>query len=145
MVGAAQWIKDRLSSGSLTHDDVVALIKLAQVTLGVDADGKPGSGTLEALKRELEAGIAYAAMDDATLKERAEMMIWLQENWQHIAGIALGLHALASAITAATPTPKDDALVGKVYRVIETIALVVGKAKHSAPKAEEEKSEADAE
>lgn len=41
----------------------------------------------------------------------------------------LAVHATASVITALTPTPKDDALVSKFYKVLETIALVVGKAK----------------
>jgi len=42
---------------------------------------------------------------------------------------ALAIHAAASVICALTPTPKDDAFLGKLYKVIETIALVVGKAK----------------
>ena len=43
---------------------------------------------------------------------------------------------LASIITALTPTPKDDAWVGKVYKFIEWTALVVGKAKEVAPESE---------
>ena len=43
--------------------------------------------------------------------------------------VLLALHALASAITALTPTPKDDEFVGKAYKIIEKIALVIGKAK----------------
>lgn len=42
---------------------------------------------------------------------------------------ALAIHAAASVITALTPTPKDDNVLRKLYKVIETIALVVGKAK----------------
>lgn len=42
---------------------------------------------------------------------------------------AFAIHAAASVICALTPTPKDDKILGKVYKVIETIALVVGKAK----------------
>ena len=42
---------------------------------------------------------------------------------------ALAIHAAASVICALTPTPKDDAFLGKLYKVIETIALGVGKAK----------------
>jgi hypothetical protein len=42
---------------------------------------------------------------------------------------ALAVHAAASAITALTPTPKDDAVAVKAYRVIELLALVVGRAK----------------
>ena len=42
---------------------------------------------------------------------------------------ALAIHATASVITALTPTPKDDGLVRQFYKVIEILALVVGKAK----------------
>ena len=34
-----------------------------------------------------------------------------------------------SAITALTPTPKDDKIVSKLYKLLESGALVVGKAK----------------
>ena len=40
-----------------------------------------------------------------------------------------GTIALASAITALTPTPKDDELVSKAYKYLEYLALVIGKAK----------------
>ena len=42
---------------------------------------------------------------------------------------ALAIHAAASAICALTPTPKDDTTVRKVYRVIEILGLLVGRAK----------------
>ena len=37
--------------------------------------------------------------------------------------------ALASAVAAVTPTPKDDAWVAKAYKFIDMIALNVGLAK----------------
>ena len=37
--------------------------------------------------------------------------------------------ALASAVAAVTPTPKDDEWVAKVYKFIDMIALNVGLAK----------------
>jgi hypothetical protein len=43
--------------------------------------------------------------------------------------VALAIHAAASAIVALTPTPADDKLVGKLYKLIEMVALVVGRAK----------------
>ena len=43
--------------------------------------------------------------------------------------VALAIHAAASAICALTPTPKDDNLAGKLYKLIEIAALVVGRAK----------------
>ena len=36
---------------------------------------------------------------------------------------------IASAITAITPTPKDNIFLMAIYDVIEALALVVGKAK----------------
>lgn len=43
--------------------------------------------------------------------------------------IATTLVALCSAICAVTPTPKDNAIIGKIYKVVEMFALNVGKAK----------------
>ena len=34
-----------------------------------------------------------------------------------------------SAINSLTPTPKDDKMVGKLYKFLEMFALVIGKAK----------------
>ena len=42
---------------------------------------------------------------------------------------ALAVHASASAITALTPTPKDDSAVRKLYRIIELLALVTSRTK----------------
>ena len=42
--------------------------------------------------------------------------------------LAVGV-TVASAITALTPTPAPDSLLGKGYRWIERAALVIGKAK----------------
>lgn len=43
--------------------------------------------------------------------------------------VALAIHAACSAICALTPTPKDDEIVRKLYRLIEIGALVIGRAK----------------
>jgi len=43
--------------------------------------------------------------------------------------VALAIHAACSAICALTPTPKDDAVVRKLYRLIEIGGLVIGRAK----------------
>ena len=42
---------------------------------------------------------------------------------------ALAIHAAASAVTALTPTPKDDSAVRKLYRIIELLALVTSRTK----------------
>lgn len=41
----------------------------------------------------------------------------------------LALVVAAKGVVALTPTPADDKIVGKLYKVLEMIALVVGKAK----------------
>lgn len=43
--------------------------------------------------------------------------------------VALAIHAAASAIVALTPTPADDKIVGKLYKIIEILAMVIGRAK----------------
>ena len=56
-------------------------------------------------------------------------MHWFMMHWQEILGAATALVAAASAVAALTPTPKDDTWVGKAYRVLDWLALNVGKAK----------------
>ena len=46
---------------------------------------------------------------------------------------AFAVIAAASVFTAATKTPRDDELLGKVYRVVEILALNIGRAKDPAP------------
>jgi len=43
--------------------------------------------------------------------------------------IALAIHAAASIICAMTPTRKDDDFLGKAYKVLEFLALNIGRAK----------------
>ena len=50
----------------------------------------------------------------------------LQIDWVQL---LTAIVTIASIITAVTPTPNDDGIVGKVYKVIEALGLVVGKAK----------------
>ena len=56
-------------------------------------------------------------------------MSWIIEHKEAIIGILTGIVAVASAIAALTKTPKDDNIVGKIYKVIDLLALNVGKAK----------------
>ena len=58
-----------------------------------------------------------------------EQITWVFDNWVAIMATVTGLMTVASAITALTPTPRDDLFVAKLYKVIEKVALVVGKAK----------------
>ena len=41
---------------------------------------------------------------------------------------------ISSIIAASTPTPKDDVWIGKLYKLIDLLAINIGKAKESAPK-----------
>ena len=56
-------------------------------------------------------------------------MSWILEHKEALIAIITGVVALASAIAALTPTPKDDNWVGKAYKLIDLLALNVGKAK----------------
>lgn len=56
-------------------------------------------------------------------------MSWIIEHKEELVGILTGVVTLASAICALTPTPKDDAIVGRLYKLVEALALNVGKAK----------------
>jgi hypothetical protein len=44
-------------------------------------------------------------------------------------GIITGVVCAASIICALTPTPKDDAMISKLYKIVELLALNIGKAK----------------
>ena len=50
-------------------------------------------------------------------------------SWDNILAIALGVHAVAAVIVNVTPTPKDNEVLGKIYKVIELAAGVTARAK----------------
>ena len=54
---------------------------------------------------------------------------WITEHSAELIAILTGVVTVASAVAALTPTPKDDTIVGKVYKVVDWLALNVGKAK----------------
>ena len=60
-----------------------------------------------------------------TVVEAAELSKQLEEKW--------GVTA-ASAVAALTPTPKDDGWVKKAYKIVDLLALNVGKAKDKGDK-----------
>lgn len=53
------------------------------------------------------------------------MVETILENWDGIVAVIVAAHALALAIVNLTPTPKDDEIVGKVYKVVEAMAGVL--------------------
>lgn len=57
------------------------------------------------------------------------MIQWMTDHWQDVTTTIGAIVVIASTITALTPTPADDRVWAKIYRIIETLGLVVGKAK----------------
>jgi len=43
--------------------------------------------------------------------------------------IVTGIVTVASLIEAATDTPREDAMIGKLYQLVDILALNIGKAK----------------
>jgi hypothetical protein len=58
-----------------------------------------------------------------------DILNWIITNAGTLIGVASSVVAAASAIAALTPTPKDDTWVAKIYKVVDWLALNVGKAK----------------
>ena len=58
-----------------------------------------------------------------------EIISYLVSNVDSILFAVSAIVAAASAIAALTPTPKDNAVVAKAYKVLDWLALNVGKAK----------------
>mgnify|MGYP003322069037 CR=1 FL=1 len=56
-----------------------------------------------------------------------EVLFALWSNTPQFISAAFAIHAAALAIVNLTPTPKDDAIVGKLYKVIEFAAGIVSK------------------
>jgi hypothetical protein len=50
------------------------------------------------------------------------MFDWFFANWEALMAVLFAVHALALAIVNLTPTPSDDVMVAKAYRVIEMVA-----------------------
>jgi len=57
------------------------------------------------------------------------MINYLIENSSSLIAILTSLVAAASSIAALTPTPTDDTWVAKAYKIVDWLALNVGKAK----------------
>ena len=59
-----------------------------------------------------------------------EIINYITQNASGIFAVVTGIVTAASAIAALTPTPKDDTIVAKVYKIVDWLALNVGKAKN---------------
>ena len=51
------------------------------------------------------------------------MISWLQANWKEVLAIIGGVVTVASIIVKLTPTPKDDAFLAKVIKVLSALSL----------------------
>ena len=57
------------------------------------------------------------------------MIEYISENKEGIFQIVTAVIAVASAVAALTPTPKDDGWIKKITGIIDLLALNIGKAK----------------
>ena len=51
------------------------------------------------------------------------------ETITQLANISTAVISIASFISALTPTPKDDIMIGKLYKFLDVLAINIGKAK----------------
>ena len=57
------------------------------------------------------------------------MITWILTHQLELVHAITAVVAAASAIAALTPTPKDDTWAGKLHKIVDWLALNVGKAK----------------
>lgn len=60
-----------------------------------------------------------------------QVITWLASHSDQIVGALTSIVTGASALAALTPTPKDDTFFGKLYKIIDFLALNIGKAKET--------------
>jgi hypothetical protein len=57
----------------------------------------------------------------------ADVFAWVVANASELLNIVFAVLALAALIVKLTPTPKDDAVLAKAYKVAEVLASVLAK------------------
>ena len=58
-----------------------------------------------------------------------ETLKWISANIETVIAIVTAVVTLASLVASVTPTPKDNAVIAKLYKVIDLLALNIGHAK----------------
>ena len=58
-------------------------------------------------------------------------ILWLSQHSDQIIDALTAIVTGASALAALTPTPKDDTFLGKAYKLVDWLALNIGKAKQT--------------
>tara|TARA_Y100000310_G_scaffold325665_1_gene389454 strand:+ start:77 stop:253 length:177 start_codon:yes stop_codon:yes gene_type:complete len=56
-------------------------------------------------------------------------MTWITTHWVELCAAITSVIAAASACAALTKTPADDNAVGRLYKIVDILALNIGKAK----------------
>ncbi len=62
-----------------------------------------------------------------------DIINWVSEHWDEILVIGFAVCGLAAHITAFTPTPKDDAVVAGIYKVVSALGGNYKNAKNVKP------------
>ena len=68
-----------------------------------------------------------------------QIITWIVSHSDQIIGALTSIVTGASALAALTPTPKDDTFIGKLYKIVDFLALNIGKAKDSGKKDDSQK------
>lgn len=63
-----------------------------------------------------------------------QLFSWVTAHSDQILDIAAKIVAAASAFAALTPTPAGNSFIGKMYKVVDWLALNIGKAKDTGKK-----------
>ena len=58
-----------------------------------------------------------------------EVITYITANWESIIAAITAVVTAAAAITALTPSTKDDSVVAKIRKVLNLLALNIGNAK----------------
>ena len=64
-----------------------------------------------------------------SVKSSMEIITWVLEHKLDVVHAVTATIAAFAAIAALTPTPKDDTWAGKAYKIVDWLALNIGKAK----------------
>ena len=59
------------------------------------------------------------------------IMEWIGNNHEALFAAVTAVVTIASLIASLTPTPKDDNWVAKLYKVVDFLAINIGKAKET--------------
>jgi hypothetical protein len=63
-----------------------------------------------------------------------KLFLWLSEHGGQLVDALTAIISGASLLAALTPTPKDDTFLGKLYKLIDWLALNIGHAKDKGEK-----------